>query len=111
MIGVDLSPAMVDKARQRNCYNQLVVGNVECVLRRQPKHLKKCTNPNHGLLASKKFDLVFSCNTFCYIQDLRSVFDDIQQMLNERGVFVFTVEFFEQDQDDSNGDTNNKPYF
>ena len=112
MIGVDLSPAMVDKARQRNCYDELVVGNVECVLRRQPKHLKKCTNPNHGMLASKKFDLVFSCNTFCYIKDLRSVFDDIRQILNERGVFAFTVEFFEQDRDESDGDgdTNDKPY-
>jgi len=32
--------------------------------------------------------------------------------LNKRGVFVFTVEFFEQDRDDSDGDgdTNDKPY-
>eukprot|EP00537_Pseudo-nitzschia_pungens_P002873 CAMPEP_0172368908 /NCGR_PEP_ID=MMETSP1060-20121228/29636_1 /TAXON_ID=37318 /ORGANISM="Pseudo-nitzschia pungens, Strain cf. cingulata" /LENGTH=533 /DNA_ID=CAMNT_0013093649 /DNA_START=90 /DNA_END=1691 /DNA_ORIENTATION=+ len=113
MIGVDLSPEMVDKARQRNCYDELVVGNVECVLRRQPKHLKKCTNPNHGLLASRSFHLVFSCNTFCYIKDLRSVFDDIRQiMIPNDGIFAFTTEIFDQDRDDNDGglDSNDKPY-
>lgn len=100
MIGVDLSPAMVDKARQRDCYDELVIGNVECVLRAQPKHGKKCTNPNHGLLACQNFDLVFACNVFVYIKDLRSVFEDIRSILNPGGIFAFSAEFFDPKQDE-----------
>jgi len=100
MIGVDLSAEMVDKARQRNCYNELVVGNVECVLRRQPKEGKHCSNPNHGLLACQKFDLIFACNVFVYIKDLRNLFDDVRKILNEGGIFAFSVEFWEQPRED-----------
>jgi len=108
LVGVDLSPEMVDKARQRNCYDELVVGNVECVLRQQPKQGKTCSNPTHGALALRTFDLVFACNVFHYIQDLRNVFYDIRQILNKGGIFAFSAEFYEQDKED---DTEpEKPY-
>jgi predicted glutamine amidotransferase/SAM-dependent methyltransferase len=97
MVGVDLSPEMVDKARQRDCYNELVVGNVECVLRQHPKEGKRCVNATHGALASQKFDLIFACNVFVYIMDLRNVFYDIRQILNDGGIFAFSAEFFEQE--------------
>lgn len=99
MTGVDLSPEMVDKARQRDCYNELVVGNVECVLRQQPKEGKRCVNATHGALASQTFDLIFACNVFVYIKDLRNVFYDIRQILsNDGGIFAFSAEFFESEE-------------
>ena len=113
MTGVDLSPAMVDKARQRNCYNELVIGNVECVLRQQPKEGKKCVNASHGALASQTFDLIFACNVFVYIKDLRNVFYDIRQILNDGGIFAFSVEFLEQEKAEDTPDEstdNTDPY-
>lgn len=115
LTGVDLSPEMVDKARQREgCYNELVVGNVECVLRQQPKEGKRCTNPTHGALADQRFDLVFACNVFCYIKDLRNVFDDIHKILHKgRGIFAFSAEFLEpttKDDDEVDDANHQKPY-
>ena len=99
LTGVDLSPEMLDKARQRGCYDEVVLGNVECVLRKKSIH-KKCSNPTHGALADRKFDLVFACNVFAYIQDLRNVFYDIRQILNDdAGVFAFSAEFIEGSED------------
>lgn len=113
LIGVDLSPEMVDCSRERGCYDELVIGNVECVLRKQPKQGKRCKNPTHGALASKKFDLIFACNVFVYIKDLRNVFDDIRQILNKNGgIFAFSAEFLEES--NVNGDDDDaesaKPY-
>ena len=106
MVGVDLSPEMVEKARQRTfwanqVYDELVVGNVECVLRQQPKKGKRCNNPTHGALAGETFDLIFACNVFCYIQDLKGVFEDVRRILNDQGgVFAFSAEFFQDEYDD-----------
>jgi len=109
MVGVDLSPEMVDKARQRECYDELVIGNVECVLRQQPKFGKRCDNPNHGVLARQNFDLIFACNVFVYIEDLRNVFDDIRKILNKGGIFAFSAEIFEQDKNEGEGN-DEKPW-
>jgi len=100
MIGVDLSPEMVDKAKKRGCYDELLVGNVECVLRKHPKEGKICTNKNHGVLTHRSFDLIFACNVFVYIKDLRNVFEDVRRILNEGGIFAFSAEIFELDQEE-----------
>lgn len=102
LTGVDLSPEMVDKARERGCYDDLVIGNVECVLRKHPKHGKRCKNPTHGALAYKRFDFIFACNVFVYIQDLRDVFYDIRQILSaDNGLFAFSAEFLEESATDN----------
>jgi predicted TPR repeat methyltransferase len=100
LIGVDLSPEMVDKARERGCYDELVLGNVECVLRKQSKGSKPCKNKTHGALAYQKFDLIFACNVFVYIQDLKNVFYDIRQIMDDtNGIFAFSAEFIDMDDD------------
>ena len=104
LVGVDLSPEMVDCSRERGCYDELVIGNVECVLRKQPKQGKRCKNPTHGALSSRKFDLIFACNVFVYIKDLRNVFDDIRQILNDGGIFAFSAEFLEESDKDAEPD-------
>jgi len=100
--GVDLSPEMIDTARQRGCYDELIVGNVECVLRKQPTKGTRCKSPNHGALTTQTFELIFACNVFVYIKDLRNVFFDVKQILAPGGIFAFSVEFFD---DNDNSDT------
>lgn len=112
LTGVDLSPEMLDKARERAVYDELVLGNVECVLRKQSKGSKPCKNPTHGALAYSQFDLIFACNVFVYIQDLRNVFYDIRQILiannnNGVGVFAFSAEVID---DPITDNTAEEPY-
>mmetsp|Transcript_11138 Transcript_11138/g.23480 ORF Transcript_11138/g.23480 Transcript_11138/m.23480 type:complete len:537 (+) Transcript_11138:225-1835(+) len=101
LIGVDLSPEMVDKARNRGCYDELVVGNIECVLRKHPKFGKRCKNATHGALAYTTFNLVFACNVFIYIKDLMNVFSDIREILDSNnGVFAFSAEMLDAKDND-----------
>lgn len=79
LTGVDISPEMVDKARQRGCYDRLLVGDIECVLCR-PK---------------EKFDIIFACNVFSFIHDIRGVFQSVSQSLQVQGIFAFSVEMIE----------------
>lgn len=76
LLGVDLSPEMLDKARSRGCYQNLCVGDVET-----------------GLAEfTHRFDLVTACDVFCYIGDLRGVFDAVYRSLLPGGYFCFSVE-------------------
>jgi len=109
LTGVDLSPAMIDQAKQRkNCYDDVLVGNVECVLRKQPTQgNKRCTNKCHGALTTTTYDLIFACGVFVYIKDLRNVFFDIRQILSKDGIFAFSAEFFDDKNDNNkNEDTD-----
>jgi len=109
MTGVDLSPEMIDQAQQRNCYDELLVGNVECVLRKQPTlGNKRCTNECHGALTTQTYNLIFACNVFVYIKDLRNVFFDIRQILAKDGIFAFSAEFFNDDDNPQNGNDTMK---
>ena len=101
LTGVDLSPEMLDKARDRGCYDELVVGNIECVLRKHPKFGKRCKNATHGALAYTNFNLIFACNVFVYIKDMKNVFSDIRQILDDNnGIFAFSAEFLEDADND-----------
>eukprot|EP00586_Coscinodiscus_wailesii_P005565 CAMPEP_0172489262 /NCGR_PEP_ID=MMETSP1066-20121228/19158_1 /TAXON_ID=671091 /ORGANISM="Coscinodiscus wailesii, Strain CCMP2513" /LENGTH=533 /DNA_ID=CAMNT_0013256985 /DNA_START=394 /DNA_END=1995 /DNA_ORIENTATION=+ len=100
LTGVDLSPEMLDGARDRGCYDELVNGNIECVLRKHPK-FGRCKNPTHGALAYTTFDLIISLSTFVYIMDIKNVFSDIRELLNcENGIFAFSMEFLDEIEND-----------
>jgi predicted TPR repeat methyltransferase len=79
MTGVDLSPEMIEKAKQRKCYDELVVGDVTCVLGQEVV-----------------YDLVFACDVFVYIGDLEAVFLGVQQSLSSGGLFCFSTEFMHE---------------
>uniref|UniRef100_A0A7S4HHC3 Methyltransferase type 12 domain-containing protein n=1 Tax=Odontella aurita TaxID=265563 RepID=A0A7S4HHC3_9STRA len=88
LTGVDLSPEMIEKARDRGCYNNLVVGDVESIL--------------HGATPSPsiapRFEIIFACDVFVYIGDLRSVFASVRQSLSlDGGIFAFSTELLEED--------------
>ena len=74
--GVDLSPAMVEKARTLGIYDELAVGDIES-----------------GLAAfDRRYDLILAADTVVYLGDLEKLFASVAARLAEDGMFLFTVE-------------------
>ena len=74
--GVDLSPAMIAKARGRQIYDRLEVADLETAL----------SLPGPG------YDLILAADTLVYLGDLAAVFQAAQTRLQPDGYFLFTVE-------------------
>jgi predicted TPR repeat methyltransferase len=74
--GVDLSPAMIEKARARGVYDNLQVGDLETKL----------------AAAGPRYDLILAADTLVYLGDLAPVFDAASRRLAPDGYFLFTVE-------------------
>lgn len=74
--GVDLSPAMIAKARARGLYDHLAVDDLESVLA-QPE---------------PRYDLILAADTLVYLGDLAGVFQGVRAKLSPDGYFLFTVE-------------------
>jgi len=76
LIGVDLSPGMIARARARDAYDELVVGELT------------------AFLASRKgsFDVIASADTLVYVGDLGPFFVAAADALRPGGLLVFTVE-------------------
>jgi predicted TPR repeat methyltransferase len=73
--GIDLSPAMIERAERRGIYDKLTVGDVE----------RPLSNPDH-------YDLVAAADTLVYLGDLSGVFATVCESLKAGGFFLFTVE-------------------
>ncbi|MBV9063224.1 MAG: methyltransferase domain-containing protein [Alphaproteobacteria bacterium] len=71
--GVDLSPAMIEKARARGIYDRLVVADIEAPI-------------------SDAYDLIVAADTLVYLGDIRKVLTSACEALSSGGVFLFTVE-------------------
>ena len=80
LIGVDLSPAMIEKARDRQVYDALIVGDATAALMRQPP---------------AAFDLVVAADLFPYFGDLTPLFAAAPAALTAGGLFAFSVETIE----------------
>jgi predicted TPR repeat methyltransferase len=76
LVGVDLSAAMIEKARQKDVYDDLVVEELTAYLSR-----------NAGA-----YDVVISADTLIYFGDLVPVFAAVGRALRPGGSLVFTVE-------------------
>jgi predicted TPR repeat methyltransferase len=74
--GMDLSPAMVEKAQARGIYDQLLVGDVETLLQ---KH-------------DRQYDLIIAADTLVYLGDLTPLFRGVRYRLRPEGYFLFTAE-------------------
>jgi len=72
--GIDLSPAMVEKARARGIYDDVVVGDIE------------------SMPTGTDYDLILAADTLVYLGDLAPVFRAAADALRFGGAFLFTVE-------------------
>ena len=81
LIGVDLSAGMIDKARPRGVYDELVVQELV------------------GFMASRPgaFDAIVSADTLVYFGPLGEALAAAHASLRDRGVLVFTVERLDGD--------------
>jgi predicted TPR repeat methyltransferase len=74
--GVDLSPAMIEKARARNIYQHLLVEDLTTALGAE----------------GPAYDLILAADTLVYLGDLKPVFEAAHARLAPDGYFLFTVE-------------------
>lgn len=74
--GVDLSKEMIDAARDKKLYDELLVEEITAHLRQN----------------DRRWDCIFAADVFCYFGDLAEVFELILARLKPGGFFAFTVE-------------------
>jgi predicted TPR repeat methyltransferase len=76
LVGVDLSPKMLAKARGRGGYDELVCAELAAYVAGQPQ----------------RFDVGIAADVFVYIGDLTDVFAGMRTVLRPGGLFGFSVE-------------------
>ncbi len=81
--GVDLASRMLDKARARGIYRQLVESDVALYLQ----------------TTAVRYDLVVAADVFIYIGDLTPVFEGATAALRHGGTFSFSVECADDSRD------------
>ncbi len=79
--GVDLSPGMLEKARAREVYDDLVVAELTTFF----------------LASPGAYDVITAADVFVYMGDIRPVFAAIAGALRPGGVFVSTLERAEEE--------------
>jgi predicted TPR repeat methyltransferase len=77
LTGVDLSAAMIAKARERGAYDRLVVGDAAAMLGSEPPGI---------------FDLIVAADTLVYVGGLAPLFGAVARALTADGLFAFSVE-------------------
>ncbi|HEY8507469.1 MAG TPA: tetratricopeptide repeat protein, partial [Steroidobacteraceae bacterium] len=76
LVGVDLSPGMVQRAQQRGSYDELVVAELSAFMRSRPQ----------------AFDAAVSADTLVYFGSLEEPLAAARQALRDGGLFAFTLE-------------------
>jgi len=84
LVGVDLSPGMLEKARARNAYDELHEGELVAFMQAH----------------ASRYDVVISADTLVYFGALEGAFDAAAVALRPGGLFAFTLEA-EPDQSDA----------
>jgi predicted TPR repeat methyltransferase len=76
LIGIDISSKMLDLAREKKIYDELILADI------------------HTALTSyqKEFDLILAADSLVYSGDLESIFIDAKKALKSEGYFAFTCE-------------------
>ncbi|TMJ03454.1 MAG: methyltransferase domain-containing protein [Alphaproteobacteria bacterium] len=82
LIGVDLSPKMIEEARKKGLYDRLTVGDIAEYLAEQRA-------------GKEAFHLVIAADVFAYVADLAEICRAVAEVLSVGGLFGFTVETHE----------------
>lgn len=80
LLGVDLSTGMLDQARKRALYDELIEAELTQKLQQD----------------ADAYDLVVCADTLCYFGDLKAVCHAVSGALKKAGRFIFSVESAEQ---------------
>lgn len=80
LVGVDLSSNMLLKAKETQCYDELV--NMDCL----------------SYLNQSSFDLILALELFPYIGDIQPLLKKIAQSLLAEGLFIFSIETTSEDE-------------
>ena len=83
MVGVDLSPGMLEKASRRKLYDKLVTGDIT-------RELHKYEDA---------YDLILAADVFIYVGGLEQVFKATAAALKPGGLFAFSIEAEEGGED------------
>ena len=75
LIGIDLSKNMLEIAKSKNIYDELLLGNIENLI-----------------TDLSNIDLIVAADTFGYVGDLVKIFSSCHNALTPNGVAIFTVE-------------------
>lgn len=86
IVGVDLSPKMIDKAEKLGCYDKLIVGEITETMKS----------------SNEVYDLIIAADVFVYIGCLNEIFKVCSEKLNTDGYFIFSIELL--DDHDNNKD-------
>jgi predicted TPR repeat methyltransferase len=81
LAGVDLSAAMIAKARELGFYDELIIGDAVAPMRERPS----------------AFDLIVAVDALVYVGDLAPLFAAVARALTSDGLFAFSVETCEGD--------------
>lgn len=84
LVGLDLSPGMLDKARDRCLYDELILTELTAFLNDSPQ----------------SWDLVIAADTLIYFGTLQPLFQTVARSLKSGGHFLFTVESDSTDRQD-----------
>jgi predicted TPR repeat methyltransferase len=79
LVGVDLSPKMIEEARKKGLYDRLMVGDIAQFLAAERA-------------GNAAFHLVIAADVFAYVADLADVCVAVARVMQPGGLFGFTVE-------------------
>lgn len=79
LVGVDLSPGMIEQARRKNIYDRLYVGDLLEFLAGEKD-------------AGNRYDLILAADVFAYLPDLAPVARASAAVLSPGGILAFSVE-------------------
>jgi len=74
--GIDIAPKMIEAARARGFYDELILGDLESALH----------------TPGQAYDLMLAADTMIYLGDLKPTFTGAAKRLDSGGVYIFAVE-------------------
>jgi predicted TPR repeat methyltransferase len=85
LAGVDLSPKMIERARERGIYSELICGDLMAAL-------TGADGSEVAITGASRYDVVIAGDVFVYVGKLDGVLPAARRALRSGGVLAFSVE-------------------